>query len=150
MFCYCATTPSMPMHSKEVRDEKVKRVARQNCAAMPIERVQAKNAPLCHMLEENMGKTLTKAEIVEAIYEKTNKNRADVKAIVENLLEIMKRAIQRDDALLISGFGKFEAYDKNARKGRNPQTDEAITLAPRKVVVFRLSRKFRTELNGNL
>ena len=45
-------------------------------------------------------------------------------------------------------FGKFEAYDKNARKGRNPQTDESITLPPRKVVVFRLSRKFRMELNG--
>ncbi len=95
-----------------------------------------------------MGKTLTKAEIVEAIYEKTDKNRSDVKNIVEKLLEVMKGAIKKDDALLISGFGKFEAYDKNARKGRNPQTDETITLDPRKVVVFRLSRKFRTELNG--
>ena len=95
-----------------------------------------------------MGKTLTKAEIVEAIYEKNDKNRADVKVIVEKLLDIMKGAIKKDDTLLVSGFGKFEAYDKTARKGRNPQTDEAITLAPRKVVVFRLSRKFRMELNG--
>ena len=70
-----------------------------------------------------MNRALTKADIVEAIYEK-------------------------DDALLVSGFGKFEAYDKEARKGRNPQTDETITLPPRKVVVFRLSRKFRAELNG--
>jgi len=95
-----------------------------------------------------MNRTLTKAEIVEAIYEKTEKNRADVKNIVENLLDIMKQAIKKDRALLISGFGKFEAYDKNARKGRNPQTDESITLPPRKVVVFRLSRKFRAELNN--
>lgn len=49
---------------------------------------------------------------------------------------------------MISGFGKFEAYDKKARKGRNPQTNASITLPPRKVVVFRLSRKFRAELNG--
>ena len=95
-----------------------------------------------------MSKTLTKAEIVEAIYEKTDKNRADVKNIVEKLLDIMKQAIKKDNALLVSGFGKFEAYGKNARKGRNPQTDVAITLPPRKVVVFRLSRKFRIELNG--
>ncbi len=94
-----------------------------------------------------MTKTLTKAEIVEAIYEKTDKNRADVRHVVENLLELMKQAIKNDKALLLSGFGKFEAYDKTARKGRNPQTDETITLDPRKVVVFRLSRKFRTELN---
>jgi len=93
------------------------------------------------------GKTLTKAEIVDAVYEKTDRNRAEVKGIVESLLKIMKLAIKKDHALLISGFGKFEAYDKKARKGRNPQTDETITLPPRKVVVFRLSRKFRSELN---
>ena len=95
-----------------------------------------------------MSKTLTKADIVEAIYEKTDKNRAEVKKLVEKLLLIMKQAVKKDHTLLISGFGKFEAYDKDARKGRNPKTDAAITLPPRKVVVFRLSRKFRAELNG--
>ncbi|GFM37928.1 integration host factor subunit alpha [Desulfovibrio psychrotolerans] len=93
------------------------------------------------------GKTLTKADIVDSIYEQTDRNRAEVKNIVESLLEIMKGAIKKDHSLLVSGFGKFEAYDKKARKGRNPQTDETITLPPRKVVVFRLSRKFRSELN---
>ena len=96
-----------------------------------------------------MSKTLTKAEIVEAIYEKTDKNRADVKGIVEKLLDIMKQSIKADKSLLISGFGKFEAYDKKPRKGRNPQTNDTITLPAHKVVVFRLSRKFRTELNGD-
>ena len=95
-----------------------------------------------------MNKTLTKADIVEAIYEKTDKNRAEVKKLVEKLLTIMKQAVKKDRTLLISGFGKFEAYDKDARKGRNPKTDATITLPPRKVVVFRLSRKFRAELNG--
>ena len=94
------------------------------------------------------GKTLTKADIVDYIYEKTERNRAEVKVLVDHLLELMKQSIKKDHALLISGFGKFEAYDKQARKGRNPQTNDAITLPPRKVVVFRLSRKFRAELNG--
>ncbi|MCK9239693.1 integration host factor subunit alpha [Desulfocurvus sp.] len=94
-----------------------------------------------------MGKTLTKADIVDSIYEKSDRNRAEVKAQVESLLEIMKQSVKKDHALLVSGFGKFEAYDKRARKGRNPQTNQAITLPPRKVVVFRLSRKFRAELN---
>lgn len=92
-------------------------------------------------------KTLTKAEIVDNIYEKTDRNRAEVKTLVESLLDIMKQAIKKDHSLLVSGFGKFEAYDKKARKGRNPQTAETIVLPPRKVVVFRLSRKFRAELN---
>lgn len=91
--------------------------------------------------------TLTKAGIVDYIYERTDKNRAEIKDLVENILDIMKGAVKNDHALLISGFGKFEAYDKRARKGRNPQTSQTITLPPRKVVVFRLSRKFRAELN---
>ncbi|MDD3312091.1 integration host factor subunit alpha [Pseudodesulfovibrio sp.] len=91
--------------------------------------------------------TLTKAGIVDYIYERTDKNRAEIKDLVEVILDIMKSAVKKDHALLISGFGKFEAYDKRARKGRNPQTSQTITLPPRKVVVFRLSRKFRSELN---
>jgi integration host factor subunit alpha len=94
------------------------------------------------------GKTLTKADIVEAIYEIADKNRAEIKGRVESLLLLMKQAIKKDHELLISGFGKFEAYDKNARRGRNPQTAETIVLPPRKVVVFRLSRKFRAELSS--
>ncbi len=94
-----------------------------------------------------MSKTLTKASIVEAIYERTGTNRLDAKGAVEKLLEIMKSAIKKDHDLLISGFGKFECYSKASRKGRNPQTREAIILPPRKVIVFRLSRKFRAELN---
>ncbi len=95
-----------------------------------------------------MSKTLTKASIVEAIYERTGTNRLDAKGAVEKLLEIMKSAIKKDHDLLISGFGKFECYAKAARKGRNPQTEESITLPPRMVIVFRLSRKFRSELNS--
>ncbi len=93
------------------------------------------------------SKTLTKADIIDAIYTRTKRNRAEVKTQVESLLGIMKQAIKKDYSLLSSGFGKFEVYEKHARKGRNPQTGESITLPPRKVVVFRVSRKFRAELN---
>jgi integration host factor subunit alpha len=96
-----------------------------------------------------MKKSLTKADIVEAIYTQyLEYNRNQVKDIVEDMLALMKQGIKDDHALLLSGFGKFDAYEKEARKGRNPQTAETITLPPRKVVVFRLSRKFREELNG--
>ena len=93
------------------------------------------------------NKTLTKADIVDIIYESSDRNRAEVKNHVEALLDTMKEAVKRDHSLLISGFGKFEAYAKKSRKGRNPQTAETITLPPRKVVVLRLSRKFRSTLN---
>ena len=65
---------------------------------------------------------------------------------MEILLGLMKQAIKKDDALLVSGFGKFEAYDKEARKGRNPQTDETITLPPRKVVEMCIRDSVRSAL----
>lgn len=92
-------------------------------------------------------RTLTKADILDVIYEKTGKSRSDVKKLIESLLRLSKQAIKKEHSLLISGLGKFEAYEKKARKGRNPQTDATITLPPRTVAVFRLSRKFRAELN---
>ena len=78
----------------------------------------------------------------------TYKPQVEGKKVLDAMLGIMKKALKEEKEMLLSGFGKFEAYDKNARKGRNPQTDESITLPPRKVVVFRLSRKFRAELNS--
>lgn len=70
-----------------------------------------------------MNKALTKADIVEAVYNDKNlgRNRAEVKNIVENLLALMKQAIKKDDALLISGFGKFEAYDKTPARDATPR-----------------------------
>jgi len=92
-------------------------------------------------------RTLTKAHIVDAIYKKTGHSHMESKDLVEFVLTQVKRAIKKDNAMLVSGFGKFEAYAKKARRGRNPQTGVSVTLPPRKVVVFRLSRKFRAELN---
>ena len=95
-----------------------------------------------------MSKTVTKADIAKSICAQSEMKQQHAKKVLDAMLGIMKKALKEEKEMLLSGFGKFEAYDKNARKGRNPQTDESITLPPRKVVVFRLSRKFRMELNG--
>ena len=91
--------------------------------------------------------TFTKASLVDAIYEKTDRNKAEVKQLVEELLALMKTAIKKDHSLMLTGFGKFEVYHKPSRNGRNPKTAQTITLPSRKVVSFRISRKFREELN---
>ena len=95
----------------------------------------------------NKKETLTKAEIVNEIYLKTTRNRAEIKRIVEQLITIMKDVIRQEGSLLISGFGKFSAHKKHSRKGRNPQTDRPIVLPSRNVLTFVLSKKFRAALN---
>ena len=93
------------------------------------------------------SKTLTKAEIAQAFAEIGMRSKMDCTVIIEKLLAIMKKAIKNDKRLLISSFGCFESYAKNVRRGRNPATGESLILPGRNVVVFRISRSFRRELN---
>ncbi|MBQ4132191.1 MAG: integration host factor subunit alpha [Desulfovibrionaceae bacterium] len=92
--------------------------------------------------------TFTKASLVDAIYEKVGRNKTEIKDLVEEMLELMKTAIKKDHCLMLTGFGKFEVYQKPTRNGRNPKTAQVIVLPSRKVVSFRISRKFREELNS--
>ena len=116
-------------------------------ASLPAERRQRVEARASKLIAQERLSTLIKADIVEALYEQSGKSRQDVKQHVDNLITLMAKAIDKDHKLLLSGFGSFECYAKHPRRGRNPQTSEAITLDARNVIVFRLSKKFRAELN---
>jgi integration host factor subunit alpha len=66
---------------------------------------------------------------------------------VERLFEILKDTLANGEDLLISGYGKFSVRQKNARRGRNPQTNEALMLRGRKVLVFKASGVLRERMN---
>lgn len=91
--------------------------------------------------------TLTKTNITETIEQELNLLRPDAYNIVEEFLEITKETIESGEDLMISGFGKFCVNEKNARKGRNPATNEEMILPPRRVVTFKCSGKLRDLVN---
>ena len=75
--------------------------------------------------------------------------RADYSSeILETVLEIIKKALESGDDVLITGFGKFCVKEKGERRGRNISTGEDMMLRPRKVVTFRWSFKLKERLNG--
>jgi integration host factor subunit alpha len=90
---------------------------------------------------------LTKENIINQVYESTQlpKNRA--REVVETTLELIKSALESGDDLLVSGFGKFMVKDKQARRGRNPQTRADLRLRARRVVVFKTSGVLRRSIN---
>ena len=92
--------------------------------------------------------TLTKASIVDAISDQIGYPKNHSSEIVEILLEIIKKALESGDDVLISGFGRFCIKEKKERKGRNPATSEAMILEPRRVVTFRCSGNLRDKING--
>lgn len=90
---------------------------------------------------------LTKNDIAAAVHELGFTKNKSVD-IIENLLEIIKRSLENDDDVLISGFGKFSVKKKNPRRGRNPATGDDLMLRQRKVVTFKCSGKLRDKING--
>jgi integration host factor subunit alpha len=94
--------------------------------------------------------TLTKIHIVDAIAEQNGYTKKNSTNIVETLLEIIKRAFESGEDVLISGFGKFCVKEKRKRKGRNPATGGDMMLAPRRVVTFRCARNLRERVNGKM
>ncbi|MGE5842177.1 MAG: HU family DNA-binding protein [Deltaproteobacteria bacterium] len=77
-------------------------------------------------------------------YTQMTKKRAT--ELVDATLEIIKKALEKGDQVLISGFGKFKVKFKWARKGRNPKTGERIVLDSRRIVNFQCSVKLRDKL----
>ena len=91
---------------------------------------------------------LTKAIIVESVHEQLGLPKNDCSELVEDLLEIIKSTLASGDDVLVSGFGKFDVMEKKERKGRNPATDEEMTLPARRVVTFKCSGKLRDLINS--
>ncbi len=92
-------------------------------------------------------RTLTKADVVHSVRELTGLSWGEASGLVESLLEVMKETLEAGDSLKISAFGSFLVRVKRARRGRNPQTSEQITITPRRVLTFKPSLVFRQALN---
>lgn len=91
---------------------------------------------------------LTKTIIAEKIQDNLDLPRTDTYEIMEKFLEIIKETIEKGEDIMISGFGKFCVSEKQARKGRNPATDQEMTLPARRVVTFKCSGKLRDLINS--
>jgi integration host factor subunit alpha len=92
--------------------------------------------------------TLTKADLVNKLYESEVLTKAEAVEAVETVIEIVKQTLENGENVLISGFGKFTVKDKRARRGRNPHTGEDLILAPRRVVTFKPSGVLRNKINN--
>lgn len=91
---------------------------------------------------------MTKGDIVQTIHDKLGFSKKDSAKMVENVFEIMKENLSRGDKVKISGFGSFMVKDKQAQKGRNPQTGAEIEISARRVLTFKPSQILRKTLNG--
>jgi integration host factor subunit alpha len=90
---------------------------------------------------------MTKAEIVERIYEKVGFSKKEASEVVEAIFEIVKARLENGEKVKISGFGNFVVHQKRPRKGRNPQTGDEIIISGRRVLSFKPSQVLKKTIN---
>jgi len=91
--------------------------------------------------------TVTKDHIINSMCQQLDIPKKRAAQLIESLLEIMAKALENGEDVLISGFGKFCVKNKNARKGRNPATGEDLMLGSRRVITFKCSPILRSKVN---
>lgn len=95
-----------------------------------------------------MAKTITRADLSEAVYQEVGLSRNESAQLVEVILEEVSQALVGGQNVKLSSFGSFLLRDKNGRVGRNPKTGEEVPIDPRRVLVFRPSQMMRDRVNG--
>lgn len=85
------------------------------------------------------GKTVTRADLAEAVFRRVGLSRTESSDLVEMIIDEICDSIVRGETVKMSSFATFQARDKTERIGRNPKTGEEVPITPRKVVSFKAS-----------
>ena len=92
---------------------------------------------------------MTKADLIEKVYLKTGFSKKEAADIVEAVFGLIKSTLENGEIIKIAGFGNFVVHNKATRRGRNPQTGEAIEISSRKIPTFKPSQLLKGAINGN-
>ncbi len=95
------------------------------------------------------SKTVTRAQLAEAVYREVGLSRSDSALLVESVLEEISDALAIGEQVKISSFGSFIIRSKGQRIGRNPKTGKEVPILPRKVLIFRASHVLKERINGS-
>jgi integration host factor subunit alpha len=94
------------------------------------------------------GRTVTRADLAEAVYRRVGLSRAESADLVQSFLEEICAAAERGETVKLSSFGSFVVRSKSQRIGRNPKTGVEVPILPRRVMVFKPSNVLKARING--
>jgi integration host factor subunit alpha len=100
--------------------------------------------------DKTMARTVTRADLAEAVYQEVGLSRHESAQLVEAVLAVVSDSLVEGDTVKISSFGTFAVRHKGERVGRNPKTGEEVPILPRKVLVFRASNVLKDRIGKSL
>ncbi len=90
---------------------------------------------------------MNKTELIAAVAEATGVSKKDAAAVIDATFSTITTAIAAGDKVQIIGFGTFEARERAAREGLNPQTKEKVAIAACKVPAFKAGKALKDTVN---
>lgn len=97
---------------------------------------------------QQLSKTVTRADLAEAVYRTVGLSRSEAASMVEIVLNEICNAAARGENVKISSFGTFVIRSKRQRFGRNPKTGEEVPITPRRVMTFKPSNILKRRINN--
>ncbi len=92
-------------------------------------------------------RTVTRAQLSEAVYQEVGLSRNESADLVESVLNEVAGHLVTGETVKISSFGSFYVREKGERVGRNPKTGQEVPILPRRVLVFRPSHVLKDRIN---
>lgn len=90
---------------------------------------------------------MSKQQLIADLAESTDLTQAQVRALLDQLAQITRDALEHGEELTLPGLGKLKVSERAARTGRNPQTGASIQIAARRVVKFVPAKSLGDALN---
>ncbi len=93
------------------------------------------------------GKTVTRADLVDAVHQKIGLSRQESSDLVQSVLGMVSDSLANGESVKLSSFGSFLLRDKSGRIGRNPKTGEEVPIDPRRVLTFKPSQVLKEKVD---
>jgi integration host factor subunit alpha len=95
-------------------------------------------------------RTVTRADLCEAVYQKIGLSRTESAALVELVLKEITDCLERGETVKLSSFGSFVVRKKGQRIGRNPKTGDRVEVPAKKIPFFKPSKELKDLVNGEV
>ncbi len=90
---------------------------------------------------------MTKADLVEKVSVEAEMTKKDAEQLVEIVFDSIVGSLNKGEKIELRGFGSFRVRERNARKGRNPKTGEAVNIPAKRVAYFKPGKELKELIN---
>ena len=91
---------------------------------------------------------MNKTELIASVAQKTDLTKKDAEKAVKAVFDTVAEELAKGEKVQVIGFGTFEVRERQAREGRNPQTNEVIKIGASKSPAFKAGKQLKELVNN--